>query len=318
MSSFVGIDISKSRLDCAVHPNTQDWQETYDPAGLRRLSKRLAKLAPELVVFEATGGLESRLAIALEQLPVPFAIVNPRQIRDFARATGQLAKTDRIDARMIAFFADALRPPVRRTPTPQERALVATLARRRQLSSILVGEKNRLGSVPANAPKAVVRDIRAHIRQLEKHRANTVAVATALLPKTPGAQDRFALLRSAPGVGPVVALTLIGELPELGELNRRKIAALVGVAPLNRDSGSFMGRRTIWGGRSEVRSALYMATLVNCHHKSGLKHDYEALVARGKPKKVALTACMRRLLTRLNQMVKTDLPWDPTRGRAQQ
>jgi len=311
---FVGIDVSKSRLDCATSPKVEAWSEPYSPEGLRRLSARLKRLQPQLVVFEATGGLETRLALALDEAAIRVSIVNPRQVRDFARASNRLAKTDRIDARQIALFAEKMSPVERKPLTSEQRELVSIMARRRQLTAELTSEKNRLFSSGSGAPR-VVRDLREHVRWLDTHLKKMTEEAELLLEHSPETKRRVELLRSVPGIGPVVSLTLVAELPELGTLNRRQVAALAGIAPYNNDSGRRQGRRSIWGGRVEVRNALYMATLVASRRNPLIKAHYEALVARGKEKKVALVACMRQLLSRLNQMLKTETAWDGSLGQ---
>ena len=309
---FVGIDVSKSRLDCAT--KVEAWSEPYSSEGLRRLSTRLKRLKPQLVVFEATGGLETRLALALEKAAIRMAIVNPRQVRDFARASNRLAKTDRIDARQIALFAEKMSPAETKPPTREQRELVSIIARRKQLTAELTSEKNRLTSSGSGSSR-VASDLREHVRWLDKHLKKMTEQAELLLDQSPDMKQRVELLRSVPGIGPVVSLTLVAELPELGTLNRRQIAALAGLAPYNNDSGRHQGRRSIWGGRVEVRNALYMATLVASRHNPIIKAHYEALIQRGKEKKVALVACMRQLLSRLNQMLKTEKAWDGSLGQ---
>lgn len=308
MECFIGVDVSKAWLDCACEPTREVWREPNDAAGIAQLVTRLQQLAPVLVVCEATGGLERPLATALAAGGVPAVTVNPRQARDFARATGQLAKTDRLDARALARFAGAVRPPVRRLPSVDERTLAATMGRRQQLLMMLVAERNRLRAL---APEASTesRDVQQHIRWLVAHLERAATRATTHVLQSSTLQERELLLRSVPGVGPVVAQTLLASLPELGALNRRRIAALVGVAPLNRDSGTLRGRRAVWGGRANVRAILYMAALVASRHNPILRAGYERLVAAGKPKKVALTACARKLLLILNQIVKTGTAW---------
>lgn len=308
---FVGIDVSKSRLDCAT--KVEAWSEPYSSEGLRSLSNRLKHLQPQLVVFEATGGLETRLALALEKAAIRMSIVNPRQVRDFARAGNKLAKTDRIDARQIALFAEKMSPAECKPLTRKQRELVSIMARRRQLTAELTAEKNRLTSSGSGAPR-VARDLREHVRWLGTHLKKMTEEAERLLDQSPDTKQRVKLLRSVPGIGPVVSLTLVAELPELGTLNRRQVAALAGLAPYNNDSGRHQGRRSIWGGRVEARNALYMATLVASRHNPIIKARYEDLLKRGKEKKVALVACMRQLLSRLNQMLKTETAWDGSLG----
>jgi transposase len=265
------------------------------------------QLAPTLVVLEASGGVEIALVGELAAAALPVAVVNPRQVRDFARATGKLAKTDALDAMVLARFADKLRPEVRALPDQESRNLHALIARRRQLIEMLVAEENRLSS----APKVLHRQLRGHIDFLRKqlHRLDTDLEQQ--LRNSPLWREKENLLRGVPGVGPVLCTTLIADLPELGTLSRHQIAALVGVAPLNRDSGTLRGRRMIWGDRASVRSALYMATLAAVRFNPLLKAFYLRLRAAGKPPKLALTACMRKLLTILNAMLKHRTPWSP-------
>jgi transposase len=304
---MVGIDVSKARLDVAVLPSTEAFSRDNNSEGIGQLIKRLMQLAPTLVVLEASGGVEIALVGELAAAALPVAVVNPRQVRDFARATGKLAKTDALDALVLARFADKLRPEVRPLPDQESRNLHALIARRRQLIEMLVAEENRL----SNAPKVLHRQLRGHIDFLRKqlHRLDTELEQQ--LRNSPLWREKENLLRGVPGVGPVLCTTLIADLPELGALSRHQIAALVGVAPLNRDSGTLRGRRTIWGGRASVRSALYMGTLAAVRFNPLLKAFYLRLRAAGKPPKLALTACMRKLLTILNAMLKHRTPWSP-------
>ena len=264
-------------------------------------------LQPVLIVLEATGGYQRTLAAALASDGLPVAVVNPRQVRDFARATGQLAKTDAIDAKMLALFAERIRPEVRPLPEAEQQALAALVARRRQLLEMLQAERNRLSM----AHKAVQDELRAHIRFLEKRLDKANRALQEAIEASPIWRAKEDLLRSVPGVGPVLSATLLAELPELGRLSGREIAALVGVAPFNRDSGTLRGQRCIWGGRVSVRCALYMGTLVAVRHNPVLRRFYEQLLGRGKAKKVALVACMRKLLVILNAMMKTQTHWNP-------
>jgi transposase len=250
--------------------------------------------------------MECPLAAALAVSGVPLVVTNPRQVRDFARATGRLAKTDVIDARVLAHFAAAMQPESRRLPDSQEQELKAILARRRQLIEMLTAERNRLHSARSKAVKA---NIKAHIDWLEKEMTRIDRDLEQSIRQSPIWREKDDLLKSVPGVGPVLSTTILADLPELGLLNRRQIAALVGVAPFNRDSGNLRGKRTVWGGRSAIRAALYMATLVASRHNPVIRAFYHRLCAAGKPKKVALTACMRKLLTILNAMLKHRTPW---------
>jgi transposase len=303
---YVGIDVSKETLDLAVHASEQQWRFANTDKGITEALTCLEELSPELVVMEATGGFEYPLAAALAVAGMPMVVINPRRVRDFARATGRLAKTDAIDARVLAHFAAAMHPESRRLPDTQEQELKAILTRRRQLIEMLTAERNRLHSARSKAVKA---NIQAHIAWLEKEMTHIDDDLGHSIRQSPVWQEKDDLLKSVPGVGPVLSTTLLADLPELGTLNRRRIAALVGVAPFNRDSGHFRGQRTIWGGRAVVRSALYMATLVATRHNPIIRDFYRHLLSVGKPKKLALTACMRKLLTILNALVKHQIPW---------
>jgi transposase len=270
-----------------------------------RLVERLRGLSPTLIVLEATGGLAVPLTSAVAAAGLPVVVVNPRQVRDFAKATGKLAKTDALDAAVLAQFAEAVRPALRPLPDAATQALSALLARRRQLIEMLTAEKNRLGSaLPPVRP-----GIRAHIRWLERRLAALDADLAQAIRESPVWREKDDLLQSVPGVGPVLATTLLASLPELGTLTRQQIAALVGVAPLNRDSGAWRGKRRVWGGRAPVRAALYMSALVATRFNPVLRAFYQRLCAAGKAKKVALTACMRKLLTILNAMLKYRTRW---------
>lgn len=304
---YVGIDVAKAHLDIAVRPDDEQWSVTNDDEGIGVLVSRLEELGPAMVVLEATGGLELAVTAALAAAELPVVVVNPRQVRDFARATGRLAKTDRLDAQVIARFGEAVRPTLRSLPDAETQALAAQLARRRQVVAILTAEKNRLHT----ARPPVRQEISKHISWLQKSLKRLDSDLSDALRQSPIWRERDDLLRSVPGVGPVVSLTLLAELPELGTLDRRQIASLVGVAPLNRDSGTFRGQRTIWGGRPRVRAALYMGTLAATRCNPVIEAFYHRLLGAGKPTKVALTACMRKLLTILNCMVKRRTHWCP-------
>ena len=268
---------------------------------------QLAPLEPCGVVLEATGGFEMLVAGELELAGLPVSLVNPRQVRSFARAIGRLAKTDAIDAQVLAQFAEVLKPPVRPLPDEETRELRALVDRRRQLLVMVTSERNRL----RNASRRVRPLIQEHIRWLKQQADDLDNDISELIRSSPMWRAQEDLLRSVPGVGPVLSSTLLTHLPELGSLNRGQVAALVGVAPLNRDSGAFRGKRSIWGGRSAIRSALYMAALVATRHNPVIKAFYQHLCASGKAKKVALTACMRKLLTILNSMLKHRTQWGP-------
>jgi transposase len=302
---FVGIDVSKARLDVAIRPTGERESVANDKAGIKDLVKRLAKIQPVLIVLEATGGLERPVTHALAGAELPVVVVNPRQVRDFAKATGQLAKTDSIDADVLARFAEAVRPALRPLPDAVTLELRALSARRRQIIEMIGAERNRL----ATASKAVRKRIDAHIGWLEQELERADKDLDRSIQHSPIWKENEDLLLSVPGIGPVTSHTLLAELPELGELDRKQISALAGLAPFNRDSGSLKGRRSIWGGRAPVRSALYMATLVATRRNSVIRDFYKRLRAKGKVFKVALVACMRKLLTILNSMIKHKTRW---------
>jgi len=309
----VGIDVAKAALDLAVRPDGDQWRVVNDDAGIAAVVQRLQALAPTRIVVEATGGLEVPLAAALAAAGLRVAVVNPRQVRDFARATGRLAKTDRLDAAVLAHFAAAIRPEPRPLPDETSRTLAALVARRRQLVEMLTAERNRRLMAPATLRAELDEHIAwlvQHLHQLDRELATAVQQSPVWRAK----EDD--LLRSIQGVGPVLSTTLLVELPELGQLDRKRIAAFVGVAPLARDSGTLRGKRTCWGGRASVRAVLYMGALVASRHNPTLRALYQRLVAAGKPKKVALVACMRKLLLILNAIVREQAPWDPTRAAA--
>jgi transposase len=304
---YVGIDVSKDRLDIAVRPTGDTWSVANDASGIPEVVQWLAKLHPKLVVLEATGGLQLPVVAALASAGLPLAMVNPRQVRDFARATGKLAKTDQLDAQVLAHFAEAVRP----TPYPlldaQTQELTALLTRRHQVVEMLTAEKNRLRATR----ESVRQRVQDHIHWLEQELADLDDDLERTLRESPLWREKDNLLRSVPGIGRVVSITLLADLPELGTLSRHQIAALVGVAPLNRDSGRFRGKRTVWGGRARVRAALYMAALTATRYNPIIKAFYRRLCGAGKARKVALTACMRKLLIILNSMVKHQQSWAP-------
>ena len=303
---YAGVDVSKARLDVAVHPTGERYSVTNDPEGLDTLVGRLVVVAPELVVLEATGGFERPAAAAIAASGIAVAVVNPRQARDFAKATGTLAKTDRIDAYVLARFAEAIQPEPRALPDEEAVLLSEILDRRRQLIGMLVAEKNRLAATVSGPVK---RRIRSHARWLEKELFRTERELEEAVEASPIWRENEALLRSVPGVGPTLSRTLLAELPELGTLTHKRLSALVGVAPFNRDSGRIRGKREVWGGRARVRTALYMSSMVASRHNPLIREFYERLVASGKPKKVALVACMRKLLIILNAMMRDRTPW---------
>ena len=303
---YVGIDVAKAQVDVAVRPTDDSWEVSYDDAGVRQLVSRLKALEPVMVLLEASGGLELPLVAALATEELPVVVVNPRQVRDFARATGKLAKTDALDAAVLAHFAEAVRPPVRPLRDAETQALNSLAAHRHQVMTMLVSEKNRLS---AATTVAVRPRIEAHIAWLERELDDLDEGLRQTLRQSPVWREKDDLLRTVPGVGEQVSLSLLAYLPELGTLDRRQIAALVGVAPFNRDSGTLRGKRTVWGGRARIRAALYMGALVASRFNPVIRDFYQRLLAAGKPKKLALTACMRKLLIILNSMLKHRSPW---------
>jgi transposase len=307
-SMVIGIDVAKEHLDIHVRPTDEAWRVSNDDAGLITLVTRLRALGPLVIVLEASGGYEIPLTAALASAALPVAVVNPRQIRAYARAVGQLAKTDRLDAHVIALFAEAVRPAARPVPDEQARALGELIARRRQLVDMLVAEQNRR---PLVRDRRLQRHVDAHIAWLEEALRRLDHDLTTLIRTTPAWREADDLLRSVPGIGPVTACTRIADLPELGRLDRRRIAALAGLAPVARDSGAFRGRRMIAGGRPQVRRVLYMATLAAIRFNPAIREFHQRLVAAGRPGKVAVTAAMRKLLTILNAMLRDRRPWQP-------
>jgi len=301
--TYVGIDVSRDSLDVAIHASDKGWRFTNDPDGINKLCTFLVELKPVLVVFEATGGYEMPLYVGLDEAGLPAAPVNPRQIKDFARASGRLAKTDILDARVIAHFGYALHPEARCVPDSQE--IKEIVARRTQIVQMITAEKNRLRS----ARKSIRTRIQSHIDWLEKELDDVDSQLKQSIKDNPEWSEKDKLLRSAPGVGPVLSTALLAGLPELGKLDRKQIAALAGVAPLNNDSGTKRGRRTVWGGRAAVRGPLYMAALVATRFNPTIRQLYHRLLSAGKLKKIALIACMRKLLTILNAVLKHRAPW---------
>ena len=313
MSSFVGIDVSKAYLDVAFRPSGERLRVSNSESGIAELVARLSTMRPTLVVLEATGGYQAALVASLAIAKVATAVVNPRQVRDFAKATGRLAKTDTIDADVLAHFAEVIRPEPRPFVDEQTLALEALVTRRRQVIEMITAEKNRL----AQSHKSLRSTLKAHINFLQRELQDTNRELDGMLRKTPMWREHEDLLRTAKGVGRMTIATLFADLPELGTLDNKRIAALVGVAPFNRDSGTHRGKRMIWGGRASVRAALYMAALVASRHNPVIRAFYERLCAAGKPKKVALVACMRKLLTILNAMIRTKSPWRALPATAQ-
>lgn len=304
-SIFVGIDVSKARLDISVRPRGVKNSFTNDKAGITSLVQWLNPINPTLIVLEATGNLERALARALASEDLPFRVVNPRQVRDFARASGQLAKTDSIDAELLAHFAQVMCPKIRALPDQLSWELKDLVARRRQLIGMIVAENNRLD----RASKLIARSITDHIRFLEKQLQRADHDLDQMIRQNSLWQAKQEIIQSTPGIGPVTSRTLLADMPELGSLDRKQIAKLAGVAPLNHDSGTLRGKRIIWGGRATVPAALYMAALVASRRNTIVKAFYTRLRNAGKPPKLALVACMRKLLTILNSMVKHNSRW---------
>lgn len=303
---FIGIDVSKAELVTSVYPTGQTWTSATTADAIEQLVAALTTLQPHLIVVEATAGYELPVVSACAAVGLPIAVVNPRQVRAFAQAIGRTAKTDAIDAALLALFGARVQPEVRPLPDEATQALAALVSRRRQLIDMLGAEQRRLAQATT---AAVRRDLRNHIRWLERRLADVDDDIGGAVQRSPVWRAQEDLLRSVPGIGPIVARTLLAELPELGRLDRRAIAALVGVAPFNRDSGQWRGRRMIWGGRRSIRAVLYMAALVASRRNPALARFYQRLRSLGKPAKVALVAVMRKLLTILNAMVKHQSPW---------
>ena len=308
VEKFVGIDVSKSTLDVCVEPAVQTLHVAYDEAGIMQIVVRLKEVNPTLIVMEATGGLEIRIATELAGKGLPVAVINPRQARDFAKATGQLAKTDQVDAAVLAAFAKAIRPQARPLRDTDTCALNDMVSRRRQLIDMRVQETLRLGTA---ASKPLEKSLNKHIAWLEKRIAEIDTDLTQRLRGSSVWRTKDDLLRGIPGVGPVTTLTMLARCPELGKLNRREIAALIGVAPLANDSGKHRGKRFVWGGRADVRAVLYMATVTAIRHNDTIKAFADRLKQAGKPPKVVIVACMRKLLTIMNVMLKNNTPWNP-------
>jgi len=302
---FIGIDISKSHVDIGTYPQVHEQRFDNTEAGITLAVQTLLKLSPTLIVVEATGGYETPLVAAVAISGMSIAVINPRQGRDFAKAIGVLAKTDRVDAHVLARFAQAVRPEARPQPSLETLELAALLTRRHQIIEMITAENNRLHM----AIPHVAKEIRKHVAWLEKCLKATDGDLDDMIRQSHAWQHKVALMTTVPGMGRVTAIALLAQLPELGALGTREISGLVGVCPYSRDSGTMRGRRTIWGGLSAVRAALYMAALVGSRHNPILKAFYQRLVASGKPKKVALVACMRKLLVILNAMMKHDQAW---------
>jgi transposase len=302
---WIGIDVAKDQLDVAIGGGGETWSVPNDEAGVQSLVSDLRSRNCSLVVLEATGGFEVPAVSALAAAGLPVVVANPRQVRNFARATGQLAKTDRLDARILALFAERVRPEVRVLPDDAARLLDALLTRRRQISGMIVAERNRQGFAPAPLKKSIEK----HIRWLQRELDGVDRDLSKAIQASPVWRTKEKLYRGVPGIGPVISRTLIADLPELGRLSHREIATLVGLAPLARDSGTMKGKRMVFGGRAPVRSALYMAAVVGARHNPVIRTFYLRLRERGKPPKVALIACAHKLLTILNSMARTGEPW---------
>lgn len=303
---YIGIDVSKKQLDVAIRPGNDFFRVANDDLGIAALVQRLVSLQPQLILLEASGGFETLAAASLRQADLPAQIINPRQVRRFADSTGRLAKTDKIDAGVLAHFAEVLKPPLRPWPEAQQQELAALMTRRRQLVEMVVMEKNRLGT--AWSPK-VRKSLQVHLQALQEQLKELEQDLDDFIRRSPLYLAKDQLLQTVPGVGALTSQSLLAWLPELGTLNRKQIAALVGVAPFNRDSGQMRGRRTVWGGRKQVRPSLYMATIAACRFNPAIQHFYQRLLQAGKRKKVAITACMRKLLTILNAVLKHQQPW---------
>ena len=302
---FVGVDVSKDRLDVAVRPSGERKSFDNDKAGIARMTDDLGRLSPEIILFEATGGWQMNAVNALAARQLPVVVINPRQVRDFAKATGQLAKTDAIDAAILAHFAEAVRPEIRKLKPLELRKLEALNTRRRQIVEMITAERNRL----ITAPEWTRGDIEEHIAILKKRLAAINKDIDKLIRQSPLWREKDKILKSFPGVGPVTASMMLSDLPELGSLNPKAIAALVGVAPLNCDSGKHQGKRKIWGGRACVRSILYMCARSAVRWNPVIRDFYQRLLGVGKPYKVALTACMRKILIILNAMMRDQICW---------
>ncbi|HZX25024.1 MAG TPA: IS110 family transposase [Woeseiaceae bacterium] len=307
ISRVLGVDVSKDWLDVAAEPDGSLQRLSNDTEGFKSVIALARESESERITLEASGGYQTRLVAALLEAGLPVVVVNPRQVREYARATGRLAKTDRIDARILCAFTLAVQPPLRELKDEQAELLSSLIARRRQLIEMRTAEKNRL---TLGARGKVRKNLKAHIEWLDRHLRDTDRELRQLIERSPAWQEKEDLLTSVPGVGKTTAQMLIAQLPELGRLTHKQIAALVGVAPFNRDSGTLRGQRTTWGGRDSVRAGLYMATMSAIRANPPIKAFYERLRGRGKPGKVAITACMRKLLTMLNAMLRDHKPWE--------
>lgn len=304
---WVGIDVSKSSLDVYLRPSSKRFQLENHANGIAQLIEQLQSFEVQQVILEASGGFELDAAQALQQHGFAISIINPRQGRDFAKASGKLAKTDRIDASVLAHFGQAMQPAITVLSTANEQALQEAVTRRRQLVEMLTAEKNRQGKMRGKMRQ----NIDAHLEWLEERIRALDDEIEQLSQSQAEWQSRISLLRSVPGIGSVIATTLVAALPEVGQVSDKRISALVGVAPFNRDSGKYRGSRTIWGGRASIRAVLYMGVLVAVRHNPVLSAFYARLLAQGKAKKVALIACMHKLLRILNAMIRDGKSWEP-------
>lgn len=304
---FVGIDVSKAVLDVSIGVDGEHFQVGNDDAGLKKLVERLQSVRPSLIVIESTGGLEKMVVAELFATPLPVALVNPRRVREFAKSTGRLAKTDKLDARILAYFAEAIHPPLVTLPTEEEQYLSALMTRRRQVIDLMVAEKNHLISTPLKLRHLVELSLAALQTQLDELNQSI----DQFIDHNDTFRKKDGILRSVPGIGPITSAIILADLPEIGLLDRKKIAALVGVAPYNNDSGRRSGRRRVKGGRESIRHVLYMATLAATRSNPVIKRFYQRLTHLGKPSKVALVACMHKLLTILNSMIRNLRPWQP-------
>ena len=301
----VGVDVAKKTLDVAASNSSEVRRFENDEEGISTAVGYIASLKPDSIIIEATGGLEMALVATLQSACLPVVIINPRQVRDFARATGILAKTDTIDAKILALFGTQVRPQIRPLPDKESREMSCLLTRRCQLIEMLTSERNRF----LQSSGDIRQGVQDHINWLEQALSKVNNDLEDRIKGSPSWRDKDDLLKTVPGIGNVVSSTILVELPELGRLNRRKIAALAGVAPFNRDSGNMHGKRAVWGGRARLRAVLYMAALVASRHNSVIATFYQRLIASGKAKKTALVACMRKLLTILNAMIRTKTAW---------
>ncbi len=307
MKTFVGIDVAKAHLDIFDTSTTRHVRFENSRHGIKKCLHHIISVQPELIVLESTGGYELDLTITLHRASLPVAVVNPRYVRDFGRAVGQLAKTDRIDAALLARYAETIKPPRRELPDRHHRQMKALVARRGQLVKMRTAESNRKEH---SRDKVIARSIKAIMRTIDRELDKVEQELTALIEQVPDLQEKMSILLSVPGIGPTTASMLLTEVPELGQLNRRQIAALIGVAPVNRDSGSFKGKRMTGGGRRAVRTRLYMPTVVACHHNPVLSKFYLRLVEKGKTKMTAIVAGMRKLITIINSMIKKGEVWN--------